>query len=349
MHALSALSLSLLVTSTAAASEPHRSFYDLPSSNGWGAVVVDFQQAKAHHWRDHLFATEEPQWDAAGNEVWAYDKPVAVTSRDLLYDAYFGIRAGGDQQWLVDLPVDLDASGYRGLVDGGPPGGTPILSMVQRRDDLVLTTSAFAPWGLERSAMVMILEVENTGATPVDDLAAFSLHNLHLGEGRPGPTGELGAQNETVVTTGAWIEERGFAGVTALVPLRAPTARSAYYSGAPWTNGWEVVNAGGTTDLADVSGDTGYHDDTVSYLQWTHGRLEPGARTTFGFVIGHHGDPFAIEALAAEVEAWVAGRDAAAVLAGERALWSDFLDTVTRPSCCGWRRCARIAPTCASG
>jgi len=96
------MSLTLLLP-LALAAEPHRSFYDLPSSNGWGAVVVDFTRAKAHHWRDHLFATEEPEIDETGAEVWRHDLPRSVYTRDLLFDAYFGVRAAaassGSTSW----------------------------------------------------------------------------------------------------------------------------------------------------------------------------------------------------------------------------------------------------------
>ena len=311
------------------AAEPHRSFYDLPSSNGWGAVVVDLQQGKAHHFRDHLFATEEPRWDAHGNEVWNGAFPEAVMTRDLLYDAYFGLRAHGDQTWLPDLPVDLDASGYRGHRRDGSMGGTPIIDVVQQWGDLKVTTSYWAPWGLESASMAMVLTVENTGATTVDDLTAFSLHNLRLGEGRPGPTEDIGAENETVVLHGSGIEERGFAGVTALLPLRDPTARSAWYSGAGWPNGYEVVAAGGTQDLQPRAGDQGVHTDTVSYLQWDHGTLEPGDTTSFGLVLSHYGDPFAYNPVLANLESWRAGRDAIGTLEAEVDLWADFQTTVT--------------------
>lgn len=327
------LALATLIGSgSAAAVEPHRSFYTLPSSNGWGAVVVDLQQGKAHHWRDHLFATEEPQWDAHGHEVWVDDHPQAVYTRDLLFDAYFGLRADGNQQWLVDLPVDLDRSGYVGAREDGSSGGTQLLELHRSLGDLSLRTVLWSPWNMERSAMAMVLEVENTGGSMVSGLSAFSLHNLHLGEGRPGPTEETGTQNETLVLAGERIEERGFAGVVSLVPLRAPSHTSGWYPGAPWDNPFEVVQAGGSTDLPARSGDLGVHDDSVSYLQWDAGDLAPGETTRFGVVLAHHGDPFAIESLSTEVQAWVDGRDVEQILADERSDWQRFQDGLLLPT-----------------
>jgi hypothetical protein len=310
----------------AAAAEPHRSFYDLPSSNGWGAVVVDLSRGRAHHWRDHLFATEEPRIDAAGAEVWSGDLPESVAARDLLFDAYFGLRADGQQQWLTDLPVDLEASGW--------VPGTNLVQMRQQLGDLALTTTAWAPWELPRSAAALVLTVENTGSVPVAGLSAFSLQNLHLGEGRPGPTSETGAQNETVVLDegSGHIEERGFAGVVSTWPLRQPAAVSAWYPGAPTPNPWEVVQGGGAVDFVAGAGDQGVHDDSVSYIRWDHGPLAPGEVARFGLVMAHHGDPFSVAALSAEVQAWIAGREPGAVLADEEAAWQAFQGAVVVPA-----------------
>ncbi len=317
--------LVLLVAAPASAAEPHRSFYDLPSSNGWGAVVVDLQQARAHHWRDHLFATEEPRWDENGNEVWVGSLPQAVMTRDLLFDAYFGIRLAGQQQWLTDLPVDLDASGW--------VPGTNVLRMVQTLGDLQLTTYAWAPWGLDRSAMALVLEVENVGTAVTSAISVFSIQNLHLGEGRPGPTQEIGAQNETIIVDGASkrLEERGFAGVVATVPLREPALASVWYQGSFDPNPWETVNGGGAEDLVASTGNQGVHDDSVAYYQWNDGALGVGETARFGLVMAHHGDPFAYATAAADLETWVGGRDAEAILAGEQAGWASFQAGLSLP------------------
>jgi len=314
--------LALALVPTAHAAEPHRSFDDLPSSNGWGAVVVDFNQGRAHHWRDHLFATEEPRWDAEGNEVWSNNLPEDVAARDLLFDAYFGLRVGGEQQWLTDQPVDFESSGW--------VAGSNVIAMKQSLGDLQLTTYAWAPWNLPRSSMVLMLEIENTGSSPAVGLAAFSLQNLHLGEGRPGASLEIGAQNETVVLSGdGGLQERGFAGVVATRALSAPSVVSAWYPGSPSPNPFDVVNAG-TGDLPAATGDQGSHDDSVAYYQWDIGDLAPGESAQVGLAMAHHGDPFAHAALDGELSGWIAGRGTA-VLAGELADWQTFQSTLSLP------------------
>ena len=59
---------------------PARSFYSLPSSNGYGAVMADTQSAKIVHFREQLAATEEPVIDAEKSP----DHPVPEYDETLL-------------------------------------------------------------------------------------------------------------------------------------------------------------------------------------------------------------------------------------------------------------------------
>ena len=95
---------------------PSQSWYDLVSSNGQTGVVVDARTGVIHHLRDHLYAAEEPRWQADGTELWLPTtpggtcfQPQVVYSRDVLRDAYFGLQARGQSQWLNSAPADLDA------------------------------------------------------------------------------------------------------------------------------------------------------------------------------------------------------------------------------------------------
>ena len=174
----------------------------LPASNGHGALMLDLDARRLVHFREHLFAAEEPLLDAAAEEQWSGGQPLGVPTRDLLYDAYFGVRVDGDQGWLTDDVVDLEASGYAGF-DSDAPGGTGIVTMVQQRGVLKLTTYAFAPRDYPHNGFVMALSVENTGSRNATDVSVFSLHNYHLGFGRPGVMSEIGEEGETVSMTAA--------------------------------------------------------------------------------------------------------------------------------------------------
>ena len=157
----------------------------LPASNGYGAVMVDLKTARLTHFREHLFATEEPKLDGQGKELWNGNQPLAVPSRDLLYDAYFGLRHDGQQKWLTGLPVDADRSGYVGW-KAGVSGGTGIAALVQTDGDLELTSYFFAPRALPHNGFVMLVKVANKGTKAISGAQAFSIHWL-TGVARGGP------------------------------------------------------------------------------------------------------------------------------------------------------------------
>lgn len=320
-----------------AAAAQTRSWTELPSANGYTGVVVDLAQAKVHHFRDHLFATEEPRREADGAETWAPTEPGGscfqpqpVFTRDLLYDAYFGLAAGGTSTWLQSRPVDLDASGYDGIPSRpGRDGGTGIVRMVQPLPALGLTatTRVWAPWALARPAFVLTLEVVNDAAETSPAGAVYALVNAHLGSGRPGPDQEIGADFETVTRrSDVEVLEQGFAGALVVRALGAPVQVT--HSPVPI---YDLVRDGGG-DLPAPESSPVLQDDAVEGLQWTLPALAPGTRAWVGAVVAYDADPDAVEALEASVEAFVGGKDAEALWEAERAGWAAFQDRVTLPA-----------------
>ncbi len=340
---LAALVLGLVVTTVGTPADAQvavqRTRYELPASNGFGAVVLNLnhldpsQSRRLVHFREHLFAAEEPQLDAMGNEVWNGSDFAAVYTRDLLFDAYFGLRDGSGQTWLTSVPVDLDNSGYAGWQPGAL-GGTGLATMVQTMGDLEATQYFFAPMELHANAFVMAMRVRNTGAAVVPDAQAFSLHNFHLGYGRaqsPWEVGnDIGENGETLQWDGSGggaFTERGFAGVIA---MRA-VGNVAHYGAAPGVNVFDIVDGGGLADLPDnptpdmaVTGATGA-------LQFSLGDLAPGQEAWVAVTVVHHGDPAAGAAALGLADAWIDGRDAQALVQDEIAGWADFQDTLSLP------------------
>ena len=306
-----------------------RSVRQLPSSNGRTAILADMEGAKLTHFRESLFATEEPLLDASGDEVWAGNQPQVVKTRDLLYDAYFGLRSGGTQRWLNTVPVLASESGYE--------EGTGIIRIVQRVGDLEVTTSAFAPQDVPAAAFVFIVRLRNVGSQAVTGVSLFSLQNFHLGFGRPGVTEDLGENGETVIVHPAGgtveIEERGFAGVVLTRALGgAPTRQSAWNLGSPAEqNGWQLVNGGGTADLPNVSGGLGVADGWAHAFQWDVGTLAPNAEVHAGIAVAHHGDPFAVAQLRPVLEPFSSVTPLEVVVA-ERARWSALQAAVRVPT-----------------
>ncbi|HTN90656.1 MAG TPA: hypothetical protein VL242_43580, partial [Sorangium sp.] len=347
-RAWGAVALSLGAAASVALADPgaaraevpvQRTFFKLPSSNGFGAVLLDLSQARLTHFREHLFATEEPLLDERGEEVWVGNQPQAVSTRDLLYDAYFGLRSDGKQRWLTEVPVDLDASGYAGWTEG-ERGGTGVVTMVQRVGNLECTQFFFAPQGLEQAGFVMAMRVENRGDAAEEGVSAFSLHNLHLGFGRPGAMSDIGESGETVAYDGSEgrrdFLERAFAGVVvarALEPVARHGASSA--SSPPELNVYRIVEdeAGVVGDLPDLDGAAPTSDGSVSAFQWDLGSIGPGEARWVGVAFAHHGDPSgAADPLAqGALDAYVGAKGAAEVVADEIAAYRAFQGSIQVP------------------
>lgn len=336
-----ALTLALAAASASAQAPVQRTRYELPVSNGYGALILDLDSAdpgqsrRLVHFREHLFAAEEPLLDERGDEVWNGSDFSAAYTRDLLYDAYFGLRDDSGQAWLPSLPVDLDASGYAGWQEG-TVGGTGVVTMVQTMGSLEATQYFFAPMELESNAFVMAMRVRNTGAAVVPGAQAFTLHNFHLGYGRAQSPWEvhqdIGENGETLVFDGtgggAAFTERGFAGVMA---MRA-VGNVAHHGAAPDVNVYEIVNGGGFGDLPDNPTPDMPTTGATGALQFALGDLMPGQEAWVAVTFVHHGDPFAGAAALGLADAWIDGRSAQALVEDELAGWADFQDTLTMPA-----------------
>ena len=330
----SSLVSSLVLGGSASAQVPvTRTRFELPSSNGHGAIVVSLADGarRIQQFREHLYSAEEFELDADGNEIWDGGGFATVHTRDVLFDAYFGLRGPAGSTWLPDAPIDLDASGYVGPDDDAALG-TGIVAMAQQWGDLSATTYAFAPFDFPHAGFVMLLRVRNDGDQAASDVQAFSLHNLHVGNGRPATAwevgGDLSAQNETLEHVseggGEYFHERGFAGVVVAHAL-GPVA---HFGAAPGQNPYAQVQAG--DDLGDNP--TGGTDDAVGAWQFDLGDLSPGEEAWVGVVVDHWGDPFAAPLAQGWIDDWVAGRSAAEIFDDERALWAQFHGGLTVPA-----------------
>ncbi len=314
--------------------QPVRSWFELPSSNGYTGVVLDLESAEIHHFRDHLFAAEEPRWNADGSELWSNVggdcfAPEVVFARDLMHDAYFGLRARGESLWLSGADVDLDASGYDGFVDaegGSPDGGTGIVRMVQPVGSvgLTATTRVFAPWSWLAPGYVTLLTVENTAGEATGALELYHLANLNLGFGRPGPRQEIDGVAETLSLDGGSVIERGFAGSVAYVPL-VPADRSTHTPAAFYA---AVTDGLGDLPLPEVS--PIQLDDGAIGLQWNVDDIAPGEQVTVGLFVAYHPHPDH-DILSAATD-WIAGRSLDDVLAAELAQWVAFQSRVDLPT-----------------
>jgi len=286
----------------------NRTFFTLPASNGFGTVVADTRTGVVTTFRERPPATEELEVDASGNTVFDGVQPKVIRTRNLLFDAYFGIRAGGTQRWLRDLTPS--SSGYEGGV----------VTWRQSLGGLTLTTYLFAPRALQHAGYVLLLHVEGAGAT-----GAFALHNFHLGYGRPTP----GVNGETVVVApNRDVLERAFAGVVVTRPLGAVQHALAWNPGTPQAgNGYQLVQTG-SADYPDSSGDLGVADDWASAYQFQ----VSGADAWLGVAVAHHGDPFAGATVQGWLDAYVGAKTPQQLLDEERAFWTTLQQQLTLPA-----------------
>jgi MYXO-CTERM domain-containing protein len=317
-----AVALAALVSTPAAAAPIQRTRFELPTSNGHGALLVDLQARRATQLREHLFAVEEPALDAMGKEVWGGGDFEAIYTRDLLFDAYFGLRTPDEQRWLTAAPVDLDRSGYVGW-KAGERGGTGIVAMVQTVGDLEATSYFFTPVGLPHAGFVILLKVRNTGAQALSGIDGFSIHNLHLGYGRAmspwDVPKDIGENGETMVHEGDGdLVERGFAGTVVARPL----GDVAHFGAAPWADVYGIVAGGAKVDLPDNQPPAAAVDGAVGAYQFTMGTLAPGAEAWAGVALVHYGDPQADKTAQGWLDAYVAGKGPKALLEAEIAGWA---------------------------
>ncbi|WZX23530.1 glycoside hydrolase family 15 protein [Myxococcus stipitatus] len=310
-----------------------RTFLKLASSNGHGAVMLDLEEKKVSHFREHLFATEEPVIDALGNDVFVRGQPRVVHSRDVLFDAFFGLRSEGTQRWLNTQAADLDASGYAPWAPGRT-GGTGLATLVQRVGPLEVTTYVFAPQAVPHAAFVMALRVRNTGASTSTGVSVFSLHNFHLGFGRPGVMSELDENGETVEVHGEDFVEKGFAGVVVGRPLGAVTRKAAWTSGDSGAgNGFITVRNGGQQDLRDFTAAPSAQTGWASAYQFNLGDIAAGSEKWAGVAFVHLGNPDGMATARQWLSDYVGTSSAKALVDAEVARWASFqTDTVKVPS-----------------
>jgi len=337
--ALAVTAVTLTFSATASAElriEPQRSWTQLVSSNGFSGVVLDLAERRVHHFREHIYATEEPRWTDEGDELWLPTvpggdcfKPQSVYSRDLMTDAYFGIRVGETSTWLTEVDVDLDASGYDGIAGHPRDGGTSIMRMVQPipGTDLVAITRVFTPWSYTDNLYVQVLEVQNRGDAATGPVSMYGLANLNLGFGRPGARQEIGNQFETItLREDGTVLEQGFAGLVYARPL--PAADVVTHTPATFYDHVRDGVAGPIPSPAETAV-TGTAQAFAA--EWTVDAIAPGESAWAALVVGHDPNPDFVDGRIGFVEDWIDGRTASELVESERDDWAEFADTLAIP------------------
>jgi len=239
-------------SSPARAAVPHPSWNKATVGNGFGFSVYDGDARKITTFTELSYASRSE------------GKP----TRNLAYDAYFGLRASGGSAWLNEVPLEGNALRY---VDQ-----SGVVEITQQMGPLRAREYVFSPWGLEAPSVVLALEVTNTSSIAQPDASAYALLNFHLGAGAPSPA--AGGEQILYDAPSDAFTETGPSGLTARYVSLVPSK----HHGASPKNPWPIVKSGG--DLVDVA-DSGVVDDAVAGFQWSLEGLAPGETRWVGVLV----------------------------------------------------------------
>jgi MYXO-CTERM domain-containing protein len=269
----------------------HASFTKLPTGNGFGTAVYDLSQAKVVDLREHAYQSVDQ----------------GVATRDLIFDAYFGVRAAGQEAWLTSAPID-DAA-----LDGG------VITVKQHYGGVTAYQTFFAPFGVAAPSLLMAIRVKNEGAQAIDDVHVFSLHNLHIGDG----DGTQGQRIDWDGATGSFVQRS--TGSQRVMIARSLTM-PAHHTTNP-QNPYDVVNGGGLFTDVDSTGDA---NDVASGFQWDVGTLAPGDEASFGVLLEYH--PFGdVSALQSMATSYLGSNNVAQTIAAEGVQWNMWLAPMKLP------------------
>lgn len=171
---MSRIALTLFLCGAAIAHAAPATITQLPSGNGHGFVVFDGTQQRVTDWLERPYRYLRPGQDPKGE---------GVPRRDLVYDLYFGVRAGSQAAWLSETTqTEL------GYLDD-----SHVVRAVATVGGLEAESLYFLPFEAQRNVLVSVVRVRNTTSAPIDATVFFN-PNVKLGAGRPDP----GADGESI-------------------------------------------------------------------------------------------------------------------------------------------------------
>jgi len=285
---------------------PVPSFPFLPTSNGWvSAQYVVEAIGVPVHFLDGTSGTADQRHQLATFTDHLPAQPTPLThTRDLLWDLYLGVKVDGTGTWLNTVAEQ----------EVGYVAGTNIVRVVQVVGDIEVETFTFAPFQAGATRDLVVVATVHNGGSVAAEVDLYSLQNAHTG-------GEGHADEESAVASGDGILESRSADRLLHSPLGTPVLRAAA-PGGDSRNPWMRLTNDEDLDGSLVSG-----DDVAMGFQWDLDTLGPGASATRGLVLSWDDQPD----LPARVAGFVGGRDAAAILAAEKADWVAFHAEETPP------------------
>ncbi|HTM23237.1 MAG TPA: hypothetical protein VL172_22100, partial [Kofleriaceae bacterium] len=254
---IAAAALLALPAGDARAVDPVASFDWLVTGNGFGFQVFSTQDNTVRHFLERPYRYIKPNPSNPDGD--------GIVRRNLVFDAYFGVRAPGGNVWL----------GKQTLEQAGYVEESNVIYSVVTVGSVKTTSYFFAPFGYDGNAMVMLLRADNQGASAAT-VDAFSLLNFHMGTATVPDSPQANA--ESIAWTagdGAAIETGPGGGAMIYVPIggvdRASCAADSFT---------RVQNGQDITELASCSG-----DDKVQVFQKGLGSIPAGGSAWFGVAV----------------------------------------------------------------
>ena len=286
------VALAVACAATALAATPQRSLQYLTTGNGFGFQVFDASKMRIKQFLERPYRYLYPRADP---------KAEGPVRRNLAFDVYFGLVAGGDYGWLPSSDTEA------GYVEE-----TNVMRSSGKRGAIQTEAYYFAPFGYSGNAMVMLLKATNTGGAPVK-VDGAALFNFHMGAGEENP----GAEGESVSFDGSsGVAVETGPGGGALIYVGMGVDRASCSSGA-----YNEINGGqDITPLASCQG-----NDLPEVFQRSLGTLAPQQSGWWGVAVLFEPDGAgAKDAALARWKQFVGGREPEALLKAVLDEWKSW-------------------------
>lgn len=282
-----------LLTSLALAATPNPSFHELPLSNGFGAAVVEDGAGKLTTFLTHPYA----------------EQSAGVLTADVLFDSYGGVAIDGQGGiWLGET----SAASVEYVT------GTGLVEVLHVVGPVSVRTVFFAPWDLQRPAVVLAMEATNTDPIATHTVTLAALSNFHLGAGAP-EASELGERLERVAP-GVWLE--GGTTTDHRVAYRA-WPEVDHESGTP-DNPYPAFKSVGVLAFPAAVGEPVEADDAVVGFARGPVTLAPGESLSLA-VVAAYGTSDEEAMLVGAIDDWIAQRPPEQLLSDEVSAWDAWL------------------------
>lgn len=244
-----------MVSTTAWAGDPVPSFKYLVTGNGQGFSVFDVNANAVKQFLERPYRYLKANPSNPDGE--------GIVRRNLVFDTYFGVKAGGTAAWLGGrAPNDVGYVNESNMIRSEQTVGT------------VDTESFFvAPFGYPGNGLVMLLKVTNTSNAAVP-VTAYAIHNFKMGTASDPDA--PGADGESVTWDGTAATETG-AGGGAMVYVPIGGADASTCNASAYTT---VQSGGSLTTQSPCSG-----TDIKNAFQKDLGSLAPGASAWWGVAV----------------------------------------------------------------